>query len=72
MIKLFSQLLSGELFHFGDKPNRLLIKSGRSHYVAPEGRRKIDPHVAVIPDDHREEVGGESIFERFNKGGSDG
>lgn len=53
MIKLFLDILTGEVFSFGDKPERQLIKSDRSHYIAPEGRRPIHPHVAVIPKRYR-------------------
>lgn len=47
-VKLFTNLEKGDRFHFGDKPGRILIKSDANHYVAPEGRRMINPHVAVF------------------------
>lgn len=50
MINLFVNLLVGSIFHFGDAPDRKLIKSDDKHYVAPEGRHSIHPHVAVISD----------------------
>lgn len=45
--KLFNTLKRSDIFYFGDKPNRWLIKQDSTHYVAPEGRRSIHPHVAV-------------------------
>lgn len=49
-LKLFAELIIGTRFHFGDNPIRKLIKDGPSHYIAPEGRHKTHPHVAVIQD----------------------
>lgn len=49
-LKLFIELIIGTRFHFGDNPSRTLIKDDPSHYVAPEGRHKTHPHVAVIQD----------------------
>lgn len=53
MIKLFKELINGTVFHFGDNEVRKLIKDDASHYVAPEGRHKIHPHVAVIQNKPR-------------------
>jgi hypothetical protein len=68
MIKLFMEILSGMVFHFGDKPDRKLIKSNSSHYIAPEGRRTADPHVAVVPDTQNS---ARSIYDQ-TEGESDG
>ena len=46
-IKLFSQIMKGTAFFFIDKPDRILVKSNKSHYIAPEGRRQAHPHVLV-------------------------
>ncbi len=55
MIQLFVELFRGQLFHFGDKPDRRLIKSDDSHFVSPTGTlRKISPYVAVIPEEPKE------------------
>jgi hypothetical protein len=51
MLKLFIELLVGQFFHFYDTPERKLIKSDSSHYISPEGtRRLISPFVAVFTD----------------------
>jgi hypothetical protein len=50
-LKLFIELAVNDIFHFGDNPDRKLVKSDDRHYVAPEGRRAINPTVAVIKDD---------------------
>lgn len=72
-LKLFQELLSGKLFHFGDKPNRILIKESKDHYIAPEGRRSIHPHVAVVEKIVKTLPGGMSIYDKFTqqKGDSD-
>ena len=49
-LKLFVELIRGEWFHFGDKPDRKLMKTGDKTYFAPERNRHSDPHVAVVPD----------------------
>ena len=69
---LFSKLLNGVPFHFGDKPNRMLIKSDRTHYFAPEGRKVINPHVGIFEHVTTTSLGGESLYEKFMKGKSDG
>jgi len=69
-LNLFSKILIGGMFHFGDKPDRILIKSDKTHYVAPEGRRVIHPHVAVIEHVVTTSLGGESIYDKFLKGKS--
>lgn len=61
-LKLFIELINGTRFHFGDNPDRDLIKDDRTHYVAPEGRHSIHPHVAVIQDRPRYVV--RSIWDR--------
>ncbi len=48
MLKLFSQITKGTKFHFGDRPDRELVKEDDTHYVAPEGRHSAHPHVLVI------------------------
>jgi hypothetical protein len=63
MIKLFLELVRGDLFYFGDKPNRMLIKEDKNHYVAPEGKRMIHPHVAVFPMTPKYKI--RIIFDRF-------
>jgi hypothetical protein len=50
-LKLFIELVVGDIFHFGGSSDRKLIKSDVRHYVAPEGRRAISPTVAVIKDE---------------------
>lgn len=65
MLKLFSELVVNAIFHFGDKPNRLLIKDSPTHYISPEGRREIHPHVAVIEPVINLEIGGPTIYEMF-------
>lgn len=70
-LKLFKSLKLGRLFTFGDKPNRLLIKSDDSHYVAPEGRRSIHPHVAVIEKEVKTQPGGKTIHQKFKEGYTD-
>jgi hypothetical protein len=49
-IKLFLELKKSQIFHFYDKPGRKLVKSDSSHYVGPEGRRRISPTVLVVED----------------------
>jgi len=51
-LKLFNELAINEWFHYGDKPERKLMKSDSSHFVspAPVSIRKSHPHVAVVPD----------------------
>lgn len=48
MLKLFTELAKGSMFHFYDRPDRILIKEDKAHYISPEGRRRIDPYVAVV------------------------
>lgn len=72
MLKLFVELTLGSLFHFGDKPDRILIKSNGSHYVSPEGRRNINPFVAIFQHKPNLEVGGKSIYDQFQEGKDDG
>jgi hypothetical protein len=48
MGKLFIELLKGDWFHFGNVPERQYLKSDHSHYISPEGRRKINPLVLVF------------------------
>jgi hypothetical protein len=64
-LKLFINLLSNSVFHFGDNAQRILIKSDPTHYIAPEGRRSIHPHVAVIEHTFKTQPGGKTIFEKF-------
>ncbi len=52
-LKLFCQVVKGTIFYFGDNPNRLLVKSNGAHYIAPEGRHKINPHVLVFQNDEK-------------------
>ena len=59
---LFLELLISDIFHFYDNPDRKLIKSDDTHYVAPEGRRSISPTVGVIKDDP--EKGGDTYLHR--------
>lgn len=49
-LKLFVDLLTGDWFHFGDKPERKLLKSDQNHYISPEGRRAANKHVAIFSD----------------------
>jgi hypothetical protein len=51
MLQLFIRLLTGDWFHFYDRPDRLLMKTDNSHYIAPEGRKMIHPFVAVVKHD---------------------
>ena len=48
---LFLELVVDDIFHFFDRPDRKLVKSDDTHYVAPEGRRAISPTVAVVKDE---------------------
>lgn len=51
MLKLFQDLMTGQLFHFGDSPWRVHIKGNDTHYVSPEGLVKPShPHVAIVPE----------------------
>ncbi len=50
MLKLFCQIPKGTAFHFYDTPERVLVRSNGTHYVAPEGRHKIHPHVLVVQE----------------------
>lgn len=50
MGKLFIQLFISTIFHFYGNPERKLIKSDDSHYIAPEGRRSINPFTLVFED----------------------
>ena len=50
MIKLFCEIEKGTAFHFYGNPERVLIRSNGSHYIAPEGRHKIHPHVLVVQE----------------------
>ena len=72
-LKLFAKLLKGSIFHFGDRPNRILIAEDKDHYIAPEGRRKINPFVAVVEMTVKTLPGGRSIYDKFmnQKGDSD-
>ena len=50
-LRLFRQLLRGELFHYGNNPDRELVKVDHSHQVGPGGNiRKTDPDVLVFSD----------------------
>lgn len=69
MGKLFVELLKSTVFYFYDKPGRKLIKSDNSHYIAPEGRRSINPFVLVFED--RIKKFGKSIFDDTNDGEND-
>ena len=63
-IKLFIELINGEAFHFGDRPDRIMVKSDPRHYVAPPGQVKVShPHVAVFSDTIDAPT---SIFDRKN------
>jgi len=62
MIKLFIELANYEWFHYGDKPERKLMKSDSSHYICPEGRRGINPLVAVFTDVMKTETPRKSIY----------
>lgn len=64
-LKLFTQLTKNAVFHFWDKPGRILIKDDKNHYVAPEGRRVIDPHVLVNEPRIKTQPGGRSIYDKF-------
>lgn len=70
MIELFTKLMNGTLFHFGDNPERKLIKDGNTHYVSPTGRHQIHPHVAVVPDQSPSQW--RDSFYNQSKGESDG
>lgn len=50
MSKLFINLIVSQIFHFYGAPERKLIKSDDSHYIAPEGRRSINPFTLVFED----------------------
>lgn len=51
-LKLFQELLRGELFHYGDRPDRLMIKADDYRQVTPEGHAvKVHPHVAVVSEE---------------------
>ena len=47
-MKLFGQLKRGEIYTYGDKSERELVKMDGSHAVTPEGVRKTDPNVLVF------------------------
>jgi len=52
MIHLFITILTGEFFHYYDRPDRKLIKLDQGRYITPEGViKRIDPYVAVFSDD---------------------
>lgn len=68
MLKLFKDVFGGDLFYFYDKPNRKLIKSNDTHYIAPEGRRQCNPGVLVFTGPH---VPGKSFYDNI-KGDSNG
>lgn len=61
MITLFCNIPRGTLFHFYDNPERILIKSDKNHYVAPEGRHPIHPYVLVVQE-KSEADGGTRLF----------
>jgi hypothetical protein len=63
MLKLFCEVEKGTAFHFYDKPERVLIRSNGSHYISPEGRRKIHPHVLVF----QEKSEADNEIKLFNK-----
>lgn len=66
VVKLFHNLLRGELFHYGDRPDRMMIKADDYRQVTPEGHAiRVHPHVAVISEkgttrDYRSIYGKES------------
>lgn len=64
-LKLFSELTINALFRFLDKPGRILIKSDSTHYIAPEGRRVIHPHVLVEEAHIKTIPGGRTIYDKF-------
>lgn len=68
ILKLFSELLRGEWFHFYDNPSRKLIKNDDTHYVSPTGRHLIHPHVLIIGE---KDKASKSIFDQ-SEGDSDG
>lgn len=57
MIDLFINLLRGDAFHYGDQPDRILMKTDDDVYTGPMGEHHIDPYVAVIPQYPRESKG---------------
>lgn len=65
-LKLFQDLAKSAVFYFYDKPSRLLVKSNGKHYAAPEGRRVIHPHVAVVEVKTRVQPQGSSIYDKLN------
>jgi len=66
MLKLFMELMTGEMFHHGDAPWRVHIKKDSTHFITPEGSyRRSHPHVVVVPEkgttkDYRSIYGSES------------
>jgi hypothetical protein len=64
-LKLFCELTKNAVFNFVDKPGRILIKEDQNHYIAPEGRRVIHPHVLINETQFRTQPGGRSIYEKF-------
>lgn len=67
MGELFIRLLNGALFYFYNRPERKLIKQDPSHYIAPEGRRSINPFTLVFQDKTKPRI---SIFDH-TKGDQD-
>lgn len=62
ILKLFSELLRGEWFHFYENPSLKLIKNDDTHYVSPTGRHQIHPHVLVFGE--RAENPRKSIYDQ--------
>ena len=70
MINLFVKLLIGDLFTFGDRPERKLMKTGHSEFTGSDGTHQINPHVAVIHDRSEGLLTSRGLLDRM-KGTSD-
>lgn len=70
MLKLFVELLTGDLFHYGDTPDTTNVKTGDTEYVGPDGKHDIHPHVVVIQDKSENMITSKGLLDRM-KGDSD-